>query len=299
MTVQADGALTAAFVADHDGFYRIEMEAAGGPRVGALAEVLDRRPDRSAADGVVHEAGARHLGVADRGSVPRGEGRGRLRRQDPRPGLQRQRRRREDRQAVRRDDADAQRLGRPHAVLRGDGREGGRLGVVLRARRRQRHGRGIAEGDERPVLRARAAARQGLQEGRVAGRRRRRRRRGSRTRSARSRSSSARSSRRRSTSSAIARPRAPQKLQRELGRRRADAEAPARAGQRAADQFRRPRREPGGAVQEDHRLPEAEHSRDADRRRASCRRRARMRPCRPSIARSSSCRRRRRSTRRR
>ena len=34
MAVQADGALKASFVADHDGFYRIEMEAAGGPRVG-------------------------------------------------------------------------------------------------------------------------------------------------------------------------------------------------------------------------------------------------------------------------
>jgi Domain of unknown function (DUF4175) len=35
MAVQADGALKATFVADHDGFYRIEMEASGGPRVGA------------------------------------------------------------------------------------------------------------------------------------------------------------------------------------------------------------------------------------------------------------------------
>src|SRR5260221_1250327 len=35
MTVESDGALKANFVADHDGFYRIEMEAAGGPRVGA------------------------------------------------------------------------------------------------------------------------------------------------------------------------------------------------------------------------------------------------------------------------
>src|SRR6186713_712366 len=33
MAVQADGALKATFVADHDGFYRIEMEASGGPRL--------------------------------------------------------------------------------------------------------------------------------------------------------------------------------------------------------------------------------------------------------------------------
>jgi hypothetical protein len=35
MEIQSDGALKATFVADHDGFYRIELEAAGGPRVGA------------------------------------------------------------------------------------------------------------------------------------------------------------------------------------------------------------------------------------------------------------------------
>jgi hypothetical protein len=33
MAVEADGSLRATFVADKDGFYRIEMEAAGGPRV--------------------------------------------------------------------------------------------------------------------------------------------------------------------------------------------------------------------------------------------------------------------------
>ncbi|HEX9368624.1 MAG TPA: DUF4175 family protein [Vicinamibacterales bacterium] len=35
MAVQSDGALKGAFVADHDGFYRIDMEVAGGPMVGA------------------------------------------------------------------------------------------------------------------------------------------------------------------------------------------------------------------------------------------------------------------------
>jgi hypothetical protein len=35
MAVQSDGALKGTFVADHDGFYRVELAAAGGPRVGA------------------------------------------------------------------------------------------------------------------------------------------------------------------------------------------------------------------------------------------------------------------------
>jgi len=33
LAVQGDGALTGSFTADHDGFYRIDLEAAGGPRV--------------------------------------------------------------------------------------------------------------------------------------------------------------------------------------------------------------------------------------------------------------------------
>ena len=35
LTVESDGSLTGRFIADHDGFYRIDLEAAGGPRVGA------------------------------------------------------------------------------------------------------------------------------------------------------------------------------------------------------------------------------------------------------------------------
>ena len=35
LTVETDGSLTGRFIADHDGFYRIDLEAAGGPRVGA------------------------------------------------------------------------------------------------------------------------------------------------------------------------------------------------------------------------------------------------------------------------
>ena len=76
----------------------------------------------------------------------------------------------------------------------------------------------------------------------------------------------------------------------------ADAEAAARAGQRAADQLRDARRQPGGALQEDHRLPEAGDPRDADRRRQAAGGDARMRRCRRSTARSSPCRRRKRNT---
>ena len=35
LTVEADGALTAMFTADHDGFYKIELDAPNGPRIGA------------------------------------------------------------------------------------------------------------------------------------------------------------------------------------------------------------------------------------------------------------------------
>jgi uncharacterized protein DUF4175 len=48
MEVQSDGALKATFVADHDGFYRIELEAAGGPRVGASPKYsIDVLADRA------------------------------------------------------------------------------------------------------------------------------------------------------------------------------------------------------------------------------------------------------------
>ncbi|HEY7056237.1 MAG TPA: DUF4175 family protein, partial [Vicinamibacterales bacterium] len=48
LTVEADGALTAQFTADHDGFYKIELEASNGPRVGASPkysiDVLNDQP---------------------------------------------------------------------------------------------------------------------------------------------------------------------------------------------------------------------------------------------------------------
>src|SRR5437763_6364265 len=48
MAVEPDGALTARFVADHDGFYRVDLDAPGGPRVSGSPkysiDVLEDRP---------------------------------------------------------------------------------------------------------------------------------------------------------------------------------------------------------------------------------------------------------------
>jgi hypothetical protein len=48
MNVENDGSLTAKFVADHDGFYRIDLDAPGGPRVNGSPkysiDVLEDRP---------------------------------------------------------------------------------------------------------------------------------------------------------------------------------------------------------------------------------------------------------------
>ena len=55
--VAADGTLTGAFMADKDGFYRIELDAPTGEQVDGVAAVHDRRADRSAADRLVSKPG--------------------------------------------------------------------------------------------------------------------------------------------------------------------------------------------------------------------------------------------------
>ena len=64
LTPQADGSLTGTFTIDKQGFYRIELDGPHGEKVDRLAAVHDRRARRSAADGVVREAGARHAARA-------------------------------------------------------------------------------------------------------------------------------------------------------------------------------------------------------------------------------------------
>ena len=77
-----------------DGFYRVELEAPNGERVAASPQYTIDVLDDQRADGVVQPARARHVGVVDRRGVRRGEGRGRLRRPQPRAGLLGERRRR-------------------------------------------------------------------------------------------------------------------------------------------------------------------------------------------------------------
>ena len=76
---------------------RLRRAAAGAQRRvrGGLAEVHHRRARRRRAHGVVRAPGPRHHGVVGGGSVRRGQGRGRLRRPQPRAGVLGERRGRE------------------------------------------------------------------------------------------------------------------------------------------------------------------------------------------------------------
>ena len=93
LALQKDGTLTGSFKADADGFYRVELNAPNGEKVAGVAAVHDRRADRRRAERVVQASRARHVGVADRRSVRRGERRRRLRRAQPRAGVLGERRR--------------------------------------------------------------------------------------------------------------------------------------------------------------------------------------------------------------
>ena len=212
--------------------------------------------------------------------------------------LQRQRRRAEDGQAVRRHDAHDRRVGGPHAVSR----RAGRASLATRSRTTRAPCdndtvAGAAEGDERHVFHPRApaarrtsskadsqaaaaVARRAAEPGRRAVRAGAADHRGDVQPPARSQDHDRRS------------------LQESTVVVGADAEAAARAGRPSSlQQFRRrasatrPR-----ALQEDHRLPEAERARDADRRRQAAGGEPRQPRCRRSSARSSSCRRRKKST---
>ena len=296
MTVQADGALTATFVADHDGFYRIDLDAPGGPRVNGSPkysiDVLTDQPptvsftkpgrDTSASpiEEVFLEAKAEDdYGVKTLDLVYSVNG-----------GAEK---------TVKLFDGTTRmpNVSAGHTLyLEETERQAGRLGLVLRARRRQRHGRRIAEGDERSVLRPRPPAAEGLQEGRVAGRRRRRRRRAAEP-GRRALGAAAADHRRDVQHPARSQDqRAPQKLSESsvvvgLMQKRLREQV-----NELLDQLRRARRQPGGALQEDHRLPEAEPPRDADRRRQAAGGEPRRGAAGRSTARSSSSRRRKRST---
>ena len=103
-----DGGLDGKFVADTRRLLSHRARRANRREGDGVAAVHDRRAGRSAADRLDLEAGARHVGVADRGGVRRGARRRRLRRQGSRAGVLGQRRRREDAAAVRRQEpADA------------------------------------------------------------------------------------------------------------------------------------------------------------------------------------------------
>ena len=205
LMVGADGTLAGRFVADKDGFYRIELDAPTGERVTAspqyTIDVLTDQPptvsiakpgrDTSASpiEEVFIEARAEDdYGVKDLELVYSVNG-----------SAEKTVRLFEGSKRLPEVSAGHTFYLEELSVSPGDF-----VSYYARAadndavRRRQ-------EGDERHLLPAGAAAEEGLQARRVAGRRRRRWRRRSRTRSARCRSSSARSSPRPSTSTATAR----------------------------------------------------------------------------------------------
>ena len=149
-------------------------------RAGAgLAAVHDRRPGRSAADGVDQQAGARHLGVADRGSVRRGAGGRRFRR--ARSGArvlgQRRARRRRSGCSTGRSGSRKSSAGHTFYLEELDVKAGDFVSYYARAADNDGV-QGAEAGDERHVFRARPPAQQGVPARAVRrGRRWRRRRR--------------------------------------------------------------------------------------------------------------------------
>ena len=74
LAVNADGTLSANFTAQHDGFYRIELDSPAGERLTASPQyTVDLL--RTRADGQAVEAGPRHRRHAGRGILRRGAGR--------------------------------------------------------------------------------------------------------------------------------------------------------------------------------------------------------------------------------
>ena len=235
LTAQADGTLTGSFKMDKDGFYHVELDGPHGEKVDGVAEVHGRRDRRPAADGDVREAEARHERESGRRSVRAGARRRRLRREAAGSDLLGERRRREDRVALRQGrQAAAAGERRPHGVSRRARREARRLRVVLREG--VRHGHGARA---RRARRATSTSSRSCRSTRTSARRSRRAAAvvaaagGSESGRARSRSRSGRSSPRRSTSSAIKREDAGRQVQ---GRHRLHqpvAVEAARAGERA------------------------------------------------------------------
>ena len=296
LTVGADGTLDGEFVADNDGFYRIELDAPTGERVTAspqyTIDVLTDQPptvsiskpgrDTSASpiEEVFVEARAEDdYGVKDLELVYSVNG-----------GAEK---------TVRLFDG-SKRLPEVTAghtfYLEELGVQAGRLRVVLRARRRQRRraaARKQATSDiyflqVRPLRKDFKRAESKAGGGGGGG--------GSRTRSARCRSSSGRSSpatfniqRDRKTMSA-------DKLKESSVVVGAVADEAARAGRRTADADEQPAGRAGSGVQEDRRAAAAGGRRDEDRGRQAAARRARTARCRPSRRRCRSCRRPKRST---
>ena len=129
LTAQADGSLTAAFTANADGFYRIELDAPSGERTAASPQytidvLTDQAPSVSFA-----KPGRDTSASCDRGGVRRGAGGGRLRRPRPRAGVLGEWRSREDREAVRRSQSPARGHRGTHLLSRGTGRRAGRRSV--------------------------------------------------------------------------------------------------------------------------------------------------------------------------
>ncbi len=207
LAAQTDGTLTGSFKMDKDGFYHIELDGPHGEKVAAspkyTIDVIEDQPPTVSFEKPKRDTSAN----PDRRSLRAGARRRRLRREAAGLDLLGERRRREDRDALRQDrEADAAGERRPHGLPRRAGREARRLRLLLRegvptptpCRDRRAPMSDIYFVKIRPVQPE-------LPPGPVAGRRRRRgRRRAATTRRARSPSRSGRSSRRRSTSSAIA-----------------------------------------------------------------------------------------------
>ena len=187
------------FVADKDGFYRVELDAPTGEHVTAspqyTIDVLDdnaptvsiSKPGRDTRASPIEEVFVEAKAEDDYG-VAR-----------PRSRVLRERRGGEDDAAVRRQEPADGSDGGPHLLSRGARRAARRLRLLLRARGRQRRRRRREADDERPVLPADPAAAQGVQTGRIGRRRRRGVAAAGSSRWVRCPSNSGRSSRRRST----------------------------------------------------------------------------------------------------
>ncbi len=141
LTAAADGTLTAAFTARQDGFYRVELDGPSGEKVTASPQyTIDMLSDQTPTV-TVGKPGR------DTDATPVQEFVIEVRADDDyavknlRVGVFGQRWSREEHSAVRRPPGDEGSDRRPHSLSRGARREGGRLGLVLRARHRQRRRR--------------------------------------------------------------------------------------------------------------------------------------------------------------